>query len=136
MGEHADALPLYQRSLALREKLDAADPNNIKWRQNLPIPYDRVGNELLALGKRAEAIEFYRKAMAVRESLLARNPDSPTWRIQVVYSLYRLGLAGEGARASFGRALAIMQQLSDEGRLPRSQEGFMQEIKQRLANAR
>ena len=39
----ADALAAYRNSLAIRERLTAADPSNTEWRRNLSIAYDKVG---------------------------------------------------------------------------------------------
>ena len=54
----------------------------------------------------------------------------------VVYGLYRLGLASEGARDNFGRAFKMLRQRDSEEKLQPGQQRLMREIQQRLAKLR
>jgi tetratricopeptide (TPR) repeat protein len=126
-GKRADAMQMYRKSLALREKLEAIDPNNIRWREELAVPLERIGKELLFLNQRGPAIESFRKALTIREGLA----DGPN--VNTAYTLYQLGLAGDAAHERFSRALMMLQQLDEGGRLSVNQHAMISDIRQQLA---
>jgi hypothetical protein len=58
-GKLDEALKAYRESLAIRERLAAADRSNTEWQRGLSISYNNVGDVLKAqqvarAGKRAE----------------------------------------------------------------------------------
>ncbi len=54
-GKLDEALKSYRDSLAIRERLVAADRSNTQWQRDLSVSYDKVGNVLEAQGKLDEA---------------------------------------------------------------------------------
>jgi tetratricopeptide (TPR) repeat protein len=132
-GRRSEALEFYRRSLAIREKLAAADPASVRRQSDLTIPYDRIANELLAQGQRAEALALYKKSLEIRERLLAADPDNAEWQLDVVFSLYKLALAGDTPRDRLARALEMLRRLDAAGRLGSNRKGFISEIERRLA---
>jgi tetratricopeptide (TPR) repeat protein len=132
-GRRAEALDFYRRSLTIREELAEAGPGIVRRQSDLTISHERIANELLALGQRGEAITLYRKSLGIRERLLAADPDNPDWRLGVAFGLYRLGLAGDGPRDRYARALEMLRELEASGKLAPSRKGFIAEVSRRLA---
>ena len=56
----ADVLPLYERGLAIRDRLAQADPGNAGWQCDLSVSHDRIGDVLVAQGNLAAALASYR----------------------------------------------------------------------------
>ncbi len=53
----ADALNAYRDSLAIRERLAKADPENAGWQRDLSVSYEKVGNVLVAQGDARRRLE-------------------------------------------------------------------------------
>jgi tetratricopeptide (TPR) repeat protein len=85
------ALKAYSESLAIRERLAAADRDNTKWQRDLSISYGRVGNVLLAQGKLDEALKAYRDDLAIAERLAAIDPGNRQWQDDLQVSISRIG---------------------------------------------
>jgi len=66
-----------RKSLAIMEKLTAAEPNNAEWQYDLSIAQNRVGDALVVEGKFAEALGFYNDAFSVMEKLDKQAPGTP-----------------------------------------------------------
>ena len=49
----ADVLPLYERGLAIAERLAKADPGNAGWQRDLSVSHDKIGDVLRAQGNLA-----------------------------------------------------------------------------------
>ena len=47
----------FQASLAIRDRLAKADPNNAGWQRDLSVSYDKVGDVLVAQGNLPEALK-------------------------------------------------------------------------------
>ena len=73
MGQHAEAEPLYQRALEIREKvLDAEHPDIATNLNNLALL-------LRDMGRYAEAEPLYQRALEIREKVLdAEHPNTAT----------------------------------------------------------
>jgi hypothetical protein len=50
-GKLDEALKAYRDSLAIRERLAAADRSNMQWQRDLSVSYERVGGVLMAHAK-------------------------------------------------------------------------------------
>jgi tetratricopeptide (TPR) repeat protein len=67
MGNYAKAEPLYQRSLAIREKaLGPEHPSTATSLNNLALLYDSMGDY-------AKAEPLYQRSLAIREKALGRS---------------------------------------------------------------
>jgi tetratricopeptide (TPR) repeat protein len=71
-----EALTAYRDSLAIYERLAAADRSNTRWQRDLSISYNTIGHVLRAQGKLDEALKAYRDSLAIRERLAAANPNN------------------------------------------------------------
>ena len=74
-GKLDEALKAYRDSLAIRERLAAADRSNTEWQRDLSISYEKVGDVLKAQGKLDDALTAYRDSLAIRERLIAADPQ-------------------------------------------------------------
>lgn len=63
----ADALPLFQASLVIRERLANADPGNAGSQRGLSVSQDNIGNVLVAQGNLTEALTAYQASLVIRE---------------------------------------------------------------------
>jgi len=70
MGQYAQALPLYQRALAIREK--ALGPDHPSTGTSL----NNLAGLYRAMGQYAQALPLYQRALAIREKAL--GPDHPS----------------------------------------------------------
>jgi tetratricopeptide (TPR) repeat protein len=89
----AEALESYRASHTITERLVAADPTNIVWRDSFSMSYLRIGDVLIAQGKLDEAIASYRANFALRESLAAADPTNTDWQGELAISHIRIGVA-------------------------------------------
>jgi len=108
-GSYPNALPFYQRDLAIREKLLADDPDNGDLLADTATSLNDLAELLRAMGKYGEARPFYERALAIWEKQLGAD------HTQTAIGLNNLGLLlqamgeyGE-ARPFYERALAIWE---------------------------
>ena len=60
-GNLAAALTSYQASLAIRERLAQADPNNARWQRDLAVNYGQVALVEMRLGVRKNAVKAFQQ---------------------------------------------------------------------------
>jgi tetratricopeptide (TPR) repeat protein len=118
-GRREEALATYRKALAIRERFIALDPTNAKWRFQLSISHQRIGNILLAMsGQREQALEVFRTALAISEKLAADDPGNTQVRQDLAVSYNKVGdmLAGAGLReqalAAYRKSLAVIEKLA------------------------
>jgi tetratricopeptide (TPR) repeat protein len=98
-GNLDDARAQYRQSLAIRERLAAADPTNAAWQRELVISLVKVGEIEERLGKTAEAVERYRAAAAINARLVALDPTNAIWQNEKRWLEEKLkALGGEAKR--------------------------------------
>ena len=97
-GDLEEAGTAYRASLAIFERLAAADPSNAGWQRELSVSQDRVGNVLSAQGGLDDALSAYRAGLAIRERLAAADPSNAGWQRDLSVSQNKLGdvLAAQG----------------------------------------
>ena len=92
-GLTADALENTRKAVVIMEELAAADPDNIKTRENLTYCYDRVAEVLtLFAHNHAESLVLYRKIYKITETRLAAEPTNTTLRRAHAVSHYNVAL--------------------------------------------
>jgi non-specific serine/threonine protein kinase/serine/threonine-protein kinase len=99
LGDTAGALQSYQKSLALREALAAANPNDPQTRRELAISHDNVGDLLARSGKLDEALQSHRQSLAIFQSLVAQDPNDARAR--------------RGLAVSYGRVANVKARMKD-----------------------
>ena len=117
-GDTAGALAAYRASLAIAERLAAADPGNAGWQRDLAVSHNKVGDVLLAQGDAAGALAAYRASLAIAERLAAADPANADWQRDLAVSHSKVGdvllAQGDlaGALAAYRASLAIAERLA------------------------
>jgi tetratricopeptide (TPR) repeat protein len=112
-----EALKAYRDSLAIRERLAAADRSNTEWQRDLLWSYNKVGEVLAAQGKLEEALKAYRDGLAIRERLAADRSNT-VWQRNLSVSYNKVGevLVKQGkleeALTAYRDSLAIRERLA------------------------
>ncbi len=79
-SDTAPVLAALQRSLAISEKLSAAEPQNTRFRHDVAVSHNWLGDLLVRTGDPAGALASYRKAIAILESVSAADLSNETYR--------------------------------------------------------
>jgi tetratricopeptide (TPR) repeat protein len=117
-GRLDDALKVYGDSLAIAERLAAADRSNTDWQRDLSVLYNRVGNVLVAQGKLDEALKAYRDGLAIAEPLAAADRSNTHWQhdLSILYNNVGDVLAAQSkldeALKAYRDGLAIRERLA------------------------
>ena len=137
-GQAEEALGEYRQSLAIIEKLAAADPNNTQWQRDLSISHNRIGNMLAQAGRREEALAEFRTGLAIVEKLVAADPDNIEWQTDLVFSLFWTSRVSEPApaRTALQSAIVIIDTLAKTGALTAEQKIWPQALRDRWPSCR
>lgn len=113
-NNRAEARGYYERSRGIREKLAAADPDNLTAQRDVSLIYDRIGNTLMSESRHEEALAIFRKGLTIRERIVSLDPRNVIAKRDVGFShdriattLQALGQV-EDARAQFRRRLLVI----------------------------
>lgn len=122
----AGAVKSYRDSLAIIDRLAQADPSNAAWQRDLAIGDERLGDTYELNDQTVEAKAAFERALAIYTGLLALHPDNTSILANSTVPLIRLGqLNGDQGLPYFQRALQILKQLDEAGRLePRRKPGI------------
>ena len=132
-GNLPEALKSFQASLAIRDRLAKADPNNAGWQRDLAVSNERLGDMLARDGKTSEAIAAFQRALGIYGDLVSRLGE-PQARVNSVVPLWRLGkLKGSGGVSELRQALAILTELRDASRLDAKRAGWIPQIEAQIA---
>ena len=108
----------YSEGLAIVERLAQSDPGNARWRRDLSVSYDKVGDVQLAQGNLPEALKSFRDGLAIRDRLAKADPGNAGWQRDLSVSYDKVGdvLVAQGdlpeALTSFRDGLAIGDRLA------------------------
>jgi len=117
-GDGTGALAAYTASLAIAERLAAADPANALQQRDLSVGHERIGNVLVAQGDGTGALAAYRTSLAIAERLAAADPADAEWQRDLSVSHIKVGDVlrvqgdGTGALAAYRASLAIAERLA------------------------
>ncbi|MGP0093251.1 MAG: hypothetical protein ACLPKB_25400 [Xanthobacteraceae bacterium] len=133
-GNLPEALKSFRDSLAIRDRLAQADPNNAGWQRDLAVSNERLGDIYAAQSQGGEAKSAFERALAIYTELLAEYPDNTYVLVSSTVPLMRLGeLNGKSGRLYYEKALKILRQLDDAGRLEPRRKPSIARIEERLA---
>jgi serine/threonine protein kinase len=117
LGDTTSALDSYRKSLAIREKLAAANPTNPAIRRELAASYLKVGSINWLQGKLDEAVDSNQKAVKINEEQVAADPLNIDLQVDLARSYSYLGdaLTEKGALeeglANQQKSLTMRQEL-------------------------
>ena len=104
MGRYEEALPLYQRSLSIREEqLGANHPDTAQSLNNLALLYD-------SMGRYEEALPLYQRSLSIREEQLGANHPDTAQSLNNLALLYDSMGRYEEALPLFQRSLSIWEE--------------------------
>src|SRR6266567_3475506 len=88
------------------------DPGNAGWQRDLSVPYNKVGDVLVAQGNLPEALKSFRDSLAIAERLAKADPGNAGWQRDLAISYGRVATteAQTGAR---DRALSAFRRGRD-----------------------
>ncbi|MBY0374379.1 MAG: protein kinase, partial [Bryobacteraceae bacterium] len=92
LGKTPEAIASYTKSIAIRESLLAAAPQDQALRRDLSRTFIRLSGALKIKGDLPAALAFERKALAMREALLRENPADVSHQRLLAESFQALGL--------------------------------------------
>ena len=89
-GDLSGGLASYRASMAIAERLAAADPDNAGWQRDLSVSHIKIGDLEEARGDIGAAIAAYEKSLPIAQSLADRFPDYPQFQIDIAITNRRL----------------------------------------------
>ena len=99
------ALSNFLASLAIAERLAAADPGNADWQRDLSVSHNRIGDVQSAQGDLGAALSSFLASLAIRERLAAADPGNAGWQRDLSVSHERIGDV-QSAQGDLGAALS------------------------------
>jgi tetratricopeptide (TPR) repeat protein/energy-coupling factor transporter ATP-binding protein EcfA2 len=114
-NNRTEARAHYERSRAIREKLAAADPENLTAQRDVSLIYDRIGNTFLLERRHEEALDIFRKGLTIRERIVNRDPRNVIAKRDVGFSHDRIATTLQAlgqiddARAQFRTRLLVIE---------------------------
>jgi len=133
MRESENARKHFLKALEIRKRLATVEPQRADYRVDLAISYERFASVDLSMGNLPEAHQAFSQALAIYERLIAAEPLRADYQIQIWVPLTQLGmLEGRAGKAKIERALAFLERLHAEGRLPPSQMGRIEKARKML----
>jgi len=112
------ALSIFQRTLAVTDKLHRANPSSAQAGRDVSVSLNKLADFLAARGQpgdAAQALAHYQRSLEVREQLLRDNPSSAQAARDVSVSLNKLAdfLADRGQPGDAAQALAHYQRCQE-----------------------
>ena len=133
-GNLTEALKSFRDTLAIMERLAKAYPSNAGWQRDLAISNERLGNIYIERKETDEAKAAFERALAIYNKLTVRFPDNAVVLVSSTVPLMRLGeLYGPEGAAYLRKALVILKQLDETGRLEPRRKSSIEQIEAELA---
>jgi len=133
-GNLTEALKSYRDSLAITERLAKADPSNAAWQRDLAAVNERLGVIYMERKETNEAKTSLERALTIYDKLTARFPDDTLALVNSTVPLMALAeLYGPEGAAYLRKALAILKQLDETGRLEPNRKPAITWIEAELA---
>jgi tetratricopeptide (TPR) repeat protein len=85
------ALKSYRESLAILQRLSAAERDNTSLKRDLAVAYDRVAEILGAQGNYEESLKLYQENLAILERLAASDRSNASWQGDLAMSYAHIG---------------------------------------------
>jgi len=137
-GDLTGALSAYRASLAIRERLAAADPGNAGWQRDLSVSHIKLGDVLRAQGDLTGALCAYRATHEILARLAAADPQNAGWQRDLWVSCWRMAMMAEqtrsdDARAWWRKAYDVLSGMKQRGLFVSAQdEQFLAQIRAKI----
>jgi eukaryotic-like serine/threonine-protein kinase len=92
LGRTSEAQSYYRQSLALREELVGANPNDNSIRKDLYESFVQLADFQRVKGDQMGAEQGYRKGLEIMEALVAADPENISYQIEIANTWSRFGL--------------------------------------------
>jgi tetratricopeptide (TPR) repeat protein len=122
------ALASYQKSLAIREQLLHAAPEEVDTQQNAARTFNQLGVALYWSRHPTEAANAIRKSVGLYQNIVEAHRDTPQIRVKLVWALYSLSLMSDNkseARDDLRKSLDIATELDREHADPDEMTGVV-----------
>ena len=126
------ALKSHRESLALREWLVGRDSSEPGWYRDLAVSSERVAAMLAATGDMDQALSHQDTSLSMMRNLAATYPDDPWYRLDVVRALDLRGTLLQDPTAENREALAILEEMQADGRLPQGYDDWIDGFRRAL----
>src|SRR5262249_4235530 len=87
----ADVLPLYERGLAITDRLARADPGNADWQRDLFRSHIRIGDVLRPQGNLPAALDSYQASLTIAGRFAKADPGNADWQRDLSVSYSNIG---------------------------------------------
>ncbi|MDZ4754432.1 MAG: serine/threonine-protein kinase [Phycisphaerae bacterium] len=143
LGELESALVEYRKSLEIRTRVYAENPDNHELRSDLVAATGKLGDRMVKLGEFDEAEPYLQQSHTLASAAVREDPSDVLAKTNLVVSEYRIGeLAAarskdasrpiasrkallDEAMSRFGAAAAILRELADIGKLDETGRGWL-----------
>ena len=132
-GNLPDALTSFRDSLAIRDRLSKADPNNASWQRDLSVSYNKIGDVLVAQGNLPDALKSFREDFAIADRLAKADPANVQWQVDLVVSHWRLADHGDDPARRWSLIVTTLRKLRAGDKLTAEQAKWLPEAEARLA---
>jgi serine/threonine protein kinase len=114
LGDSDGALQSYRKSLELRERLLAADPNNREFQSDLAASHQGIGDVLYGEGDLPATLQSYERSLRLREVLMKSEPASIPYRRALAEAYTRVGdVKGMEGYANLGDVAGALENYSN-----------------------
>ena len=130
------ALASYQKSLAIREQLMQAAPEDVDAQLNAAHTLNQRGSALYWSHHPADAANAIRKMVGLLENIVDRHHGTPQIQVQLLWGLYSLSQMSDNAteaRDDLRKSLAIATELDREHAAPEEMTGVVIYLQDALA---
>lgn len=134
-GDMDGALDAYRSALAIAEYLADLDPSNADQQRNLSVAHNRVGDALFGKGDTAGAAAEYQAGYTVARALWEANQTDTQRILDLIYSRYKLGVAGIDVQKNLTAAHKALTGMKDAGTLPPANEVWITMVKNAMTHA-
>jgi tetratricopeptide (TPR) repeat protein len=90
-GKLEDARGWFDKALAVAKAFAAADPSNTQRQRDLSLSFEKLGDVAVSAGKLEDARGWFDKALVVRKVLAAADPSNTQWQSDLSLSYGKLG---------------------------------------------
>ncbi|MBS1794704.1 MAG: protein kinase [Acidobacteria bacterium] len=103
LGDTDGAMRSYQKSLAIRQTLSAADPESVELREELADSFEGVGDIYYTADDLPNGLSSYRSAQTIRENLARGAPADPSYQSALAGLYAKIGdISGMESYANLG----------------------------------